>query len=166
MIALAPTADHLRLGAFEGHWLGEEDVVASAWTEAGKASAEVDAEMLFGGFFVEQRYRQERNGKISFEARNMLAFDANDGSYKLYQFDSVGFVPQLPATGSWHGDDLVLLKASPRGRQQVVYTFENEDRYRMRVQFSPAGSDEWQDVVSGIYRRTRSVSSNQTQEGV
>jgi hypothetical protein len=122
--------------------------------------------MLFGGFFVEQRYRQERDGKLSFEARNMLAFDATDGSYKLYQFDSVGFVPQAPATGAWTGNELALVRSSPRGRQRVTYSFETKDRYRMRVEFSPAGSDAWQDVVSGTYRRARSVSSNQPQEGL
>jgi hypothetical protein len=60
----------------------------------------------------------------------------------------------------------LLVKTSLRGRQRILYTFENEDRYRMSVQFSPAGSDDWQDVVSGVYRRVASVSSNQTQEGL
>ena len=166
MAALAPTVNHLRLGAFEGHWVGDEDIAASAWTTAGTAVAEVETDSLFGGFFVEQRYRQARDGKPSFEARNMLAYDATDGSYKLYQFDSMGFVPQAPAVGSWSGSELVLTKTSPRGRQRVTYIFENDDRYRMRVQFSPAGSDEWQEVVSGLYSRARSVSSNQTQEGL
>jgi hypothetical protein len=163
---LSPTTQHLRLGAFEGSWQGEEEVFASAWTVAGTAQAEIESEVLFGGFFVEQSYRQQREGKLSFAARNMLAFDAIDGAYKLYQFDSVGFVPQAPATGQWEGDSLLLVKTSPRGRQRTLYTFENEDRYRMSVQFAPAGSDEWQDVISGVYRRVVSVSSNQTQEGL
>ena len=155
---LSPTTQHLRLGAFEGSWEGEEEVFASAWATAGTARAQVRSETLFGGFFVEQCYRQEREGTPSFAARNMLAFDVADGSYKLYQFDSIGFVPQSPATGHWNGDDLVLVKTSPRGSQRTVYRFENEDCYRMSVHFSPSGSDIWQDVVSGMYRRAHSLS--------
>jgi hypothetical protein len=156
----APSAAHLRLNAFAGVWEGEEHVAASAWTEEGRAVAELSAEALFGGFFVEQRYRQMRNGAVSFEARNVFGFDGSEQAYKLYQFDTVGFVPPAPASGVWDGRELVLTKTSPRGRQRTVFTFENEDRYRMGVSFSPAGSDTWQEVVSGIYRRTSPTSSN------
>jgi len=32
MSMLSPTAEHLRLEAFEGSWVGAEEVFASAWT--------------------------------------------------------------------------------------------------------------------------------------
>ena len=155
-----PSAAHFRLNAFAGAWEGEEHVAASAWTSEGKASAELSGETLFGGFFLEQRYRQTRDGAVSFEARNVFGFDASDQAYKLYQFDSVGFAPPSPASGAWSGDELVLIKSSPRGTQRTAFTFENEDCYRMGVSFSPAGSDTWQEVVSGIYRRASLTSSN------
>ncbi|OWV90829.1 hypothetical protein ATY81_05730 [Rhizobium sp. R72] len=155
-----PSAAHLRLNAFAGVWEGEEHVAASAWTTEGKACAELSAEALFGGFFLEQRYRQTREGAVSFEARNLFGFDGSEQAYKLYQFDTVGFVPPSPASGEWSDIELVLTKTSPRGTQRTVFTFENEDRYRMGVSFSPAGSDTWQEVVSGIYRRTSPTSSN------
>lgn len=155
-----PTAAHFRLNAFAGAWEGEEYVAASAWTSEGKAIAELSSETLFGGFFLEQRYRQTRDGAVSFEARNVFGFDASDQAYKLYQFDSAGFAPPSPASGEWNGDELMLIKTSPRGRQRTAFTFENEDCYRMGVSFSPAGSDTWQEVVSGIYRRASLTSSN------
>jgi len=155
-----PSAAHLRLNAFAGTWEGEEHVAASAWTSEGTASAELSGETLFGGFFIEQRYRQTRDGAVSFEARNVFGFDVSDQAYKLYQFDTAGFAPPSPASGEWPGNELVLMKTSPRGRQRTVFAFENEDCYRMGVSFSPAGSDTWQEVVSGIYRRSSPTSSN------
>jgi len=159
-LAQAPSSAHLRLAAFAGRWEGEERVAGSAWTAAGDATASVDAESLFDGFFVEQRYRQTRDGAVSFQSRNVLGFDPSDESYKLYQFDSIGFVPPSPASGEWQDDALVFIRTSPRGRQRTAYQFENADCYRMSVSFAPAGSDTWQDVVSGRYRRARSDSSN------
>ena len=103
---------------------------------------------------------QTRDGCTSFEARNILGFDAADQAYKLYQFDTVGFTPAAPASGEWIDDKLVLTKVSPRGQQRTLFQFENEDCYRMGVTFSPAGSDTWQEVVSGLYRRVASASSN------
>ncbi|MFS8045347.1 DUF1579 family protein [Rhizobium sp. BR 314] len=158
--SFAPTAAHLRLGAFAGAWEGEEHVAASAWTKEGTAVSRLTAECLFGGFFVEQRYVQTRGGETSFEARNIFGFDGTEQAYKLYQFDTVGFVPAAPASGEWIDDRLVLTKVSPRGAQRILFQFENEDCYRMGVTFSPTGSDTWQEVVSGLYRRVASASSN------
>jgi hypothetical protein len=151
---------HLRLAAFAGRWEGEEQMATSAWAEAGEATSSIQAESLFEGFFVEQRYRQMRGGTVSFEARNVFGFDPSDESYKLYQFDSAGFVPPSPATGQWQDEALMFTRASPRGSQRTVYQFENADCYRMSVSFAPAGSDLWQDVVSGVYRRACSLSPN------
>jgi hypothetical protein len=159
-VSQAPSSAHHRLAAFNGRWEGDERVAGSAWTAAGEARARVDAESLFDGFFVEQRYRQTRGGAVSFESRNVLGFDPSDESYKLYQFDSVGFMPPSPATGYWQDNALIFTRTSPRGAQRTVYQFENEDCYRMSVSFAPAGSDTWQDVVSGRYHRARSFSSN------
>ncbi|OLP59541.1 DUF1579 domain-containing protein [Xaviernesmea oryzae] len=151
---------HLRLGALVGAWVGDEQVAASAWTAAGAAESDVAAEPLFGGVFVEQRYRQVRDQSVAFESRNVFGFDATDQRYKLYQFDTFGFAPPTPASGVWEGDDLVFERSSPRGTQRTVFHFENEDSYRMSVSFLPAGGSDWQEVVSGSYRRSTSVSKS------
>ncbi|RWB71913.1 MAG: DUF1579 domain-containing protein [Mesorhizobium sp.] len=144
---------HQRLQALVGAWRGEEEVAATQWTDAGTATAEVLAEAEFGGLFVVQRYRQRRDGTVSFGAHNVFGFDQQNGLVTMHQFDSMGFVPMSPATGTWNGGELALERSSPRGAARVTYGFDSADSYRMKLQFKPAGSDAWQDMVSGRYRR-------------
>lgn len=154
------SADHQRLQALVGAWRGEEDVAATQWTDAGAATSEVLADAQFGGQFVVQRYRQRRDGTISFGAHNVFGFDQPNDVVTMHQFDSMGFVPVSPATGTWNGNELVLERSSPRGSARVTYSFDGTDTYRMRLQFKPAGSDAWQDMVSGLYRRVSPSSIN------
>lgn len=154
------SADHQRLQALVGAWRGEEEVAATQWTDAGTATSEVLAEAQFGGLFVVQRYRQRRDGTISFGSHNVFGFDQQNSVVSMHQFDSMGFVPATPATGAWNGSELVLVRSSPRGSARVTYIFDTDDSYRMRLQFQPAGSDIWQDMVSGVYRRVSPSSIN------
>ena len=151
---------HQRLQALVGAWRGEEEVAATQWTDAGTATAEVLAEAQFGGLFVVQRYRQRRAGTVSFGSQNVFGFDQQNGVVTMHQFDSMGFVPAAPATGAWNDSELVLERSSPRGAARVTYFFEGADTYRMKLQFKPAGSDAWQDMVSGLYRRVSPSSIN------
>jgi len=154
------SADHQRLQALVGAWRGEEEVSGTQWTDAGAATSEVLAEAEFGGLFVVQRYRQRRDGTVSFGSHNVFGFDQQNRVVTMHQFDSMGFVPVSPATGTWNGSELVLERSSPRGAARVTYDFDSEDSYRMRLQFQPAGSDAWQDMVSGVYRRVSPSSIN------
>ena len=144
---------HQRLQALVGAWRGEEEVAATQWTDAGAATSEVEAEAEFGGLFVVQRYRQRRDGTVSFGSHNVFGFDQQNKVVTMHQFDSMGFVPMSPGTGRWDGDELVLERSSPRGAARVTYGFDNSDTYRMKLHFKPVGSDAWQDMVSGRYRR-------------
>ena len=153
---------HQRLQALVGAWGGEEEVAATQWTDAGPATSDVVAEAEFGGLFVAQRYRQRRDGTISFGAHNVFGFDQQNGLVTMHQFDSMGFVPMSPATGAWNGNELTLERSSPRGAARVTYIFDGADAYRMTLQFKPAGSDAWQDMVRGVYRR---VAPSETKEG-
>ncbi|MBZ9994675.1 DUF1579 family protein [Mesorhizobium sp. BH1-1-4] len=154
------SADHQRLQALVGAWRGEEDIAATQWADEGAATSEVTAEAQFGGLFVVQRYRQRRDGTVSFGAHNVFGFDQQNSLVTMHQFDSMGFVPVSPATGAWNGDELVLERSSPRGAARVTFVFNDADTYRMRLQFKPAGSDGWQDMVSGVYRRVSPSSIN------
>lgn len=147
------SADHQRLQALVGAWRGEEEVADTQWTDGGAASSEVLAEAEFGGLFVAQRYRQRRDGTISFGSHNVFGFDQRNNVVTMHQFDSMGFVPLSPATGAWDGNTLTLLRSSPRGSARATYDFDGSDSYRMRLQFQPVGSDAWQEMVSGVYRR-------------
>ncbi|MER9329481.1 DUF1579 domain-containing protein [Mesorhizobium sp. M0152] len=147
------SADHQRLQALVGAWRGEEEVADTQWADGGTATSEVLAEAQFGGLFVVQRYRQRRDGTISFGAHSVFGFDQQNSVVTMYQFDSMGFVPASPAAGSWNGSELVLERSSPRGSARVTYVFDDADAYRMRLQFKSAGSDIWQGMVSGVYKR-------------
>ena len=154
------STDHQRLQALVGAWRGEEEVADTQWADGGAATAEVLAEAQFGGLFVVQRYRQRRDGTVSFGSHNVFGFDQQNRVVTMHQFDSMGFVPVSPATGTWNGSELVLERSSPRGAARVTYDFDSEDSYRMRLEFKAAGSDAWQDMVSGLYRRVSPSSIN------
>ncbi|MER8709223.1 DUF1579 family protein [Mesorhizobium sp. M0323] len=154
------SADHQRLRALVGAWRGEEEVSATNWADGGTASSEILAEAQFGGLFVVQRYRQRRDGTVSFGAYSVFGFDQQNKIVTMHQFDSMGFVPMSPAKGSWNGTELVLERSSQRGSARVTYIFDNADAFRMRLHFKPAGGDGWQDMVSGVYRRVSPSSIN------
>ena len=157
--ALSLTPHHQRLQALVGAWRGEEEMSATQWAPAGRASAKVEAMAEFDGLFVVQHYRQTRDGQESFASRNVFGFDQADGLTKMFAFDSMGFFPAGPASGSWDGDRLVLERSSPRGAARVTYTIDGPDGYRTRLEFNPAGSENWQDMAKGTFRR---VSPSQT----
>ena len=154
------SADHQRLQALVGAWRGEEEVADTQWADGGAATSDVLAEAQFGGLFVVQRYRQRRDGTVSFGSHSVFGFDQQNSVVTMHQFDSMGFVPASPATGSWNGSELVLERSSPRGSARVAYIFDTDDSYRMRLEFQPAGSDIWQDMVSGVYQRISPSSIN------
>ena len=154
------SADHQRLQALVGAWRGQEEVADTQWADGGTATSEMLAEAQFGGLFVVQRYRQRRDGTISFGAHSVFGFDQQSSLVTMHQFDSMGFVPVAPAMGNWNGNELNLERSSLRGSARVTYIFDDADIYRMRLHFKPAGSDAWQDMVSGVYRRVSPSSIN------
>lgn len=155
-VATAPqlSSVDLRLQALVGAWRGEETMSATQWAPAGAATSEVVAEAEFGDLSISQT----RDGRVSFETHNMFGFDPSDGSFKLWQFDSMGFVPPSSASGAWDGNTLTLTRSSPRGSARTTYIFYDDDTYRMTLQFQPRGG-EWQAMVDGIYRRIPTTSA-------
>jgi hypothetical protein len=147
------SSGHQRLQALVGAWRGEEEMSATQWAPAGLATAEVEATAEFGGLFVTQRYRQVRDGRESFASHNVFGFDQADGLTKMFAFDTMGFVPAGPAVGSWNGETLVLERSSPRGSARVAYMIDGPDSYRTHLEFKPAGSENWQDMAKGAFRR-------------
>jgi hypothetical protein len=162
--SFALSSGHQRLQALVGSWRGEEEMSATQWTPAGPATAEVEATAEHGGLFVTQRYRQTRGGRESFASHNVFGFDPADGLTKMFAFDSMGFFPSMPASGTWNGDTLVLERSSPRGAARVSYLFDGADRYRTHLEFKPAGSDDWQDMAKGAFRRMSPTNTTSEQE--
>jgi hypothetical protein len=146
------TPEHRKLQAFLGDWVGEERIAPSRWSKPGTAKGFASAVPEFGGLYVMQTYRQEREGAVSFEGRGLFGYDTGDRLYKLYWFDSLGFVPPSPASGAWKGDTLSLIRASARGAARHVYRFLSETAYTMRIEYAWEG-DTWTEVLTGTYTR-------------
>ena len=151
-VAPSVTAEHERLAAFAGEWAGDEVVGPSLWFEPGPARGFVSARIGLDGFYLIQDYRQERSGRTIFSGHGLITFDREDGRYKMFWHDSVGFVPESPAVGHWKDDSLVLRRATLRGTARQTFRFEGPDVYAMLLQFSP-DDEGWSDLLTATYRR-------------
>ena len=145
-------AEHRRLAAFAGDWEGEELVGPSRWFAPGPARGFVSARIGLGGFYLIQEYRQEREGRTCFTGHALITFDGEDGRYKMFWHDSVGFVPESPATGQWGEDGLSLRRASLRGSTRHLYGFTDPETYSLTIRFSP-DDEGWSDLLTATYRR-------------
>ena len=150
--ASSPLAEHARLAAFAGEWNGEEVVFPSRWTEGGTATSHVVARMDLNGFYLIQDTRQRRDGKESFATHALFTYDRDDRLYKLFWHDSLGYFPPSPASGTWVGNVLTLVRGSLRGNARHVYEIVDDNTYNMKIQFSP-DAEGWNDVLAGVYRR-------------
>ena len=101
-----------RLAAMFGAWEGDEELSATAWTDAGKARGTVSVQGGPGGGLVLD-YAEDRDGSIM--TGHGVVF--GDG---WWWFDSYGFTPTAPGTAEWRGDELVLTRRSERGKTVTV----------------------------------------------
>ena len=101
LAAPAPLDEHRRLAVFAGEWAGEETVFPSRWVAGGQATSHVVARMDLNGFYLIQDTRQTRDGRESFATHGVFTFDREDRLYKLFWYDSLGYYPPAPASGSW-----------------------------------------------------------------
>ena len=152
LAASSPLAEHARLAAFAGEWNGEEMVFPSRWTAGGPATSHTVARMDLNGFYLIQDTKQTRDGKESFATHALFTYDREDRLYKLFWHDSLGYFPPSPASGSWGGKVLTLVRGSLRGNARHVYEVVDNDNYTMKIQFSP-DAEGWADVLTGVYRR-------------
>jgi hypothetical protein len=150
--APAPLDEHRRLAVLAGEWAGEEMVHPSRWTAGGPATSHVVARMDLNGFYLIQDSRQTRDGKESFATHGVFTFDREDRLYKLFWYDSLGYYPPAPASGSWGGQVLTLVRGSLRGNARHLYEIIDDNTYTLKIQFSP-DSEGWADVLTGTYRR-------------
>ncbi len=148
--------EHEKLAAFTGEWVGEEVVGQSRWFEAGPAQGFVSARIGLGGFYLIQDYRQERGGKTIFSGHGLVTFDREDGRYKMFWYDSVGFVPESPAVGHWKDNGLVLRQATLHGSARRTFQFDGPDTYALRLQFSP-DDEGWSDLLTATYHRVKAA---------
>jgi hypothetical protein len=153
MNAASLTSGHRALDRLVGFWAGEEVMHASPWAPAGTARGAFDAELVCGGLYLRQSYRQEREGAESFSAQALHGVDPQSGEALSWWFDTAGFPPLAPARGGWAGDALTLSLTTPRGVTRRIFRLEAENRLLFDLAFSADGGDAWTPVLSGSYRR-------------
>ncbi len=152
LAASSPLQEHRKLQVFAGEWGGEEMVYPSRWVEGGPAISHVTARIGLNGFYLIQDTRQTRDGRESFATHALFTYDREDRLYKLFWHDSLGYFPPSPASGSWVGKVLTLVRGSLRGNARHIYEIIDDDSYSMKIQFSP-DAEGWSDVLTGVYKR-------------
>lgn len=141
------------LSRLVGDWLGQEEIQSSKWGEGGSASAQVRCrEALEGNVFI-QEYAAERDGKRWLEAHAIFSFDASTSACSLFWFDSLGFIPEKPAQGSYVAQTLSFVRTSARGQTRHTYVFIADGLYKMRLESSFDRGSTWSLVMKGTYTR-------------
>ncbi|MGO4571919.1 DUF1579 family protein [Microvirga sp. 2TAF3] len=152
-MAPQPGAEHQRLQALAGAWIGDEVLSDTPWMKGGKATGFVETRMTLGGFVLDQDYRQERDGGETLRARGLFTFDSDRGEYRLFWFDDLGFAPADPAGGSWEGGTLTVLRKSPRAIARHAFAIRSAQEYELAIENSWDGGATWMPVLTGLYRR-------------
>ena len=135
--------------SLHGRWAGEEDVYATAWTPAGRATAELVFAPGPGGTLLIDYAEHRVDGDMTGHGV------VSDGGW--WWFDSYGFVPASAGTSAWEDGELILERRSERGRNVMVLASDG-DRLTMRLAAAPVDG-ELQQLVSGAYRRVGAAES-------
>lgn len=141
------------LEQFAGEWAGDEEIAPSKWGEGGIARASISARLDFDGRVLVQDYSAERDGKPWFKSHAVIAFDQQNSALSLHWFDSMGFIPQLPAPGHWNGEALQFIRTSPRGQTRHTYIPSGAGAYELLLESSFDAGATWVPVMTGRYSR-------------
>jgi len=143
------------LPALTGEWLGTETIAASRWGIGGPARSRVVSRLALDGALMVQDYAGERDGKRWLDAHAVFSLQRDEPRYRLFWFDSLGFVPSQPAPGAWDSDagTLMFTRSSPRGQTRHVYFDIGEAAYKLRLESSFDGGVSWEPVMAGVYER-------------
>jgi hypothetical protein len=141
-----------------GNWTGVERQAASPWAPATTARAMIVFKLDVSDQVVLQDYRQVDADQTEFTGHGIFMIDSADVMSPASRtpilwwfFDSYGYPPE-PAHGGWQNGELILRKTSPRGLAEHRFAVAGGQlSYRIRVRIDDAA--EWEDFLSGIYRR-------------
>jgi len=148
----APTEEHKRLEKLLGRWAGPEQLSPSPWGSGGPAHGESEMSVVCDGFFVVQDYTEKKEGRVTFRGHGVFGWDSNSKEYTWYWVDSIGAPAPAPARGTWNGDKLVLKSKSSHGFGRYTFHFENDDRYRFKIENCFDGQS-WVPLMEGVYTR-------------
>lgn len=145
--------EHRKLHALAGTWTGDEIVHPSPWDpKGGPARGRIEARVVLDGFFLASDYVEERDGRVCYRGHGVYGWDAAQGCYTMYWFDSMGDGPAAPLPGTWQGNVLRFERSSPMGLARYTYTFESADRYRFEIHHSADG-ERWAPFMEAVYLR-------------
>ncbi|HEU5047731.1 MAG TPA: hypothetical protein VFT64_07800 [Rickettsiales bacterium] len=142
------------LHKLSGIWEGEEMIVPSKWGAGGIAKAYITAREQWSGKMLTQEYSAVRDGKSWLQAHAVFTCSAELKQYKLFWFDSFGFVPAQPAEGILeNADTLSFIRVSERGMTRHIYNFKQDGKYSLQLESSFDGGASWEAVMNGEYVR-------------
>ena len=143
-----------RLRRLEGEWAGEEMLHPTPWAPGGSAQGRWTFHLDSSGRYLVHDYSEERQGGVRFDGHGVLAAAEDGAGYLWFWFDSLGYIPTPPGTGSWDGDTLTLIRTSPRGANRSVFALDG-DRFTLDISFRGAADAADTPVIQGTFRRQR-----------
>ncbi len=151
-----PTTDPRdKLRALTGTFTVRETLAPSPSEPGGStASAKSVTRMDCGGRFAIADYAQLEAGEVVFAGHGVYGYDAKQGCYTMYWFDSAtpgGFIN--PARGSWQGDTLTFVREGEDSWGRYTYEFA-DDGYTFRLERSTDGQ-QWSTLMRSVYTRVR-----------
>ena len=133
-----------RLSAMFGVWEGDEELSATAWTDAGKARGAISVQAGPGGGLILD-YAEDRDG-VTMTGHGVVFGDG------WWWFDSYGFTPAEPGTAEWRDNELVLTRHSGRGRTVIVLRIRDE-RLEQEIDTAVPADGPLAPLLRGTYMR-------------
>lgn len=147
-----PSGGHRQFERLAGVWEGEETMYPSQWDPAGgTARGRNEYRLALGGFALIGDYRQEREGRVTFEGHAVTTFDPKTELYTLHWFDSLGSPPEV-FTGRFEGDVLVQSHGGPAMHVRLRYDLSEAGTLIASMEMSPDGQD-WKRLFDARYER-------------
>jgi hypothetical protein len=145
-----PSVAHAQLARLAGNWEGQETLSPSPIApQGGVAVGRYHCHMALHDFFLLADYEQERDGAVTFRGHGVFGWEEAAQRYSMYWFDSTGYFPRGPASGSWDGDTLTLAHEYEGGHARYVWTV-TDGTMRLRIENSRDGRS-WTTVLAGTY---------------
>lgn len=136
-------SDHQR-NALTGTWVGEEQLLPTAWTDAGTAYGTISIANGQSGALVID-YHQKRSGET------MAGLGVLFGD-KWWWFDTYGFVPSEPGRAIWQHGELLLERRSDRGRTVTTLGVKDGNLVQ-RIDTAVPADGPLRPLLRGVYGR-------------
>lgn len=138
--------------AFErlvGDWIGDEQIGASAWSDAGTAHSRLSFHPVCDGAFLAVEY--DEDGGPSMKGHGVIGFDKKAQAYTLHWFDNAGAPPSTYARGTFENGVLAFEHDYGGHLGRTVFALD-DTTLSFRVEMKKPEAD-WSTVVDGVLVR-------------